>query len=126
LDLPVAAASPALLPVITNQDGSANSDAAPALPGAILTLYGTGEGLTDGVNLSGKPAGLPPAVPRLPVIVTIAGIQAEVLFAGSAPGLIGVMQVNVRVPAGFIAPGKTELAMTVGGAVAPPLPLWLK
>jgi uncharacterized protein (TIGR03437 family) len=30
--------------------------------------------------------------------VTVGGITAEVLFSGLAPGLVGVNQVNVRIP----------------------------
>jgi uncharacterized protein (TIGR03437 family) len=127
LDLPVAAAAPALLPLITNQDGSPNSDTAPAAPNTLLTLFATGEGLTDGANLAGKPATAPFASPLLPVTVTIAGIKVEVQFAGSAPGMIGVMQLNVRAPGGgFIAPGKKDLSLTVGGAAAPSILVWLK
>jgi uncharacterized protein (TIGR03437 family) len=125
-DLPVAVAIPALLPVIVNQDGSPNSDSAPAPPGSVLTLYATGEGLTDGANVAGQPAAIPLARPLLPVAVTIAGIPVDVLFAGSAPGLVGMMQVNARVPGGFLAPGRTEVALTVGGTAAPAVSVWLK
>jgi uncharacterized protein (TIGR03437 family) len=77
--------------------------------------------------VAGKPAAPPLACPLQPVSVTIAGIPAEVLFAGSAPGLIGVMQINARVPGGgFLAPGKTSLSLTVGGAAAPSIPIWLR
>jgi uncharacterized protein (TIGR03437 family) len=126
IDLPVAQTCPALLPLIANPDGSPNGDTAPVAAGAVLTLYATGEGLTDGSNISGQPAGVPLAHPLAPVAVTIAGVPADVLFAGSAPGLIGVMQLNVRVPGGFLAPGKTSLSLTVGGAAAPSIPLWIK
>jgi uncharacterized protein (TIGR03437 family) len=126
IDLPVAAASPALLPVITNQDGSPNGDTAPAPPGSVLTLYATGEGVTDGANIAGQPAGVPLARPLLPVTVTIAGIPVDVLFAGSAPGMVGMLQINARVPSGFLAPGKTDLALTVGGTAATAIAVWLK
>jgi uncharacterized protein (TIGR03437 family) len=127
VDLPVAAASPALLPLVTNQDGTLNSEASPAPPSTLLTLFATGEGLTDGSNVTGKPAGVPLAAPLLPVTLTIAGVPAEILFAGSAPGMIGVMQLNVRTPGGgFLAPGKTDLSLTVGGRAAPPVAVWLK
>jgi hypothetical protein len=48
---------PALLPVITNQDGSPNSDTPPAPPGSVLTLYATGEGLNEGANIVRKTGG---------------------------------------------------------------------
>jgi uncharacterized protein (TIGR03437 family) len=125
-DLPVVPAAPALLQAVTNEDGSLNSETAPAPPGTVLTLYATGEGLTDGGNVSGQPAALPPAHPLLPVTLTIAGIAADVTFAGSAPGMIGVLQINLRVPGGFLAPGKADLMLSVGGAAAPSIPVWLK
>ena len=126
LDLPVAAAAPALLPVVTNQDGSQNSDSAAAPPGTVLTLYATGEGLSDGANIAGKPAVAPLTHPALPVTVTIGGLPAETLFAGSAPGMVGLMQINVRTPGGFLAAGKANLSLTVGGAAAPAVAVWLK
>jgi uncharacterized protein (TIGR03437 family) len=60
------------------------------------------------------------------VTVTIAGIPVDVLFAGSAPGMVGMLQINARVPSGFLAPGKTDLALTVGGTAAPAIAVWLK
>jgi uncharacterized protein (TIGR03437 family) len=53
-------------------------------------------------------------------------VPAEILFAGSAPDLIGVLQINARVPGGFVAPGETAVALTVGTAKAPPIAIWLK
>jgi uncharacterized protein (TIGR03437 family) len=52
--------------------------------------------------------------PVLPVTVTIGGIDAPVLYAGSAAGIIsGVMQVNVTIPA--TAPTGTQpVVVTVG------------
>ena len=126
IDLPVVAAAPALLPVIVNQDGSLNSDTAPAPPGTVLTLYATGEGLTNGPNVSGKPAGAEYTCPLLPVELKISGISSELLFACSAPGLVGAMQINARVPGGFVPSGKSEAELRVGGTAGPPVTLWLK
>lgn len=81
------------------------SPANPADRGSIVTLFATGLGQTlplgvDGLLISAEP--LPR--PILPVSVLIGGVPAEVLYAGIAPGFAGVMQLNVRVPAG-ITPG---------------------
>jgi len=34
--------------------------------------------------------------------VKVGGIAAEVLFAGAAPGLPGVTQINIQIPAGTV------------------------
>src|SRR5262249_62348422 len=114
-----------VLSSIVNPDGTLNGEASPVAAGAVLTLYATGEGITDGANIAGKPAGVPLAAPVLPVTVTFAGLKGDVLFAGSAPGMVGVMQMNVRVPGG-VAVGKADLGLFVGAVPAPAVPIWLK
>ncbi len=125
VDLAVVPAAPALYPVALNADGSANSVTHPAAAGEVLTLYATGEGLTDGSNVSGKTAQAPYARPRLPVGLTLAGIAAQVVDAFSAPGVVGILQVTARVPAGLTA-GQAALQLSVGGAAAPSLAVWVK
>ena len=51
---------------------------------------------------------------------------AEILFAGSAPGPVGILQINARLPGGFVPSGQDRLELTVGTAAAPPLSIWLK
>jgi uncharacterized protein (TIGR03437 family) len=125
LDLPVAPAAPALFPVVVNQDGSPNSETEPASRGTVLTFYGTGEGLTDGSNVSGKMADAPYSRPLLPVTLVVAGIKTEILYAGSAPGMVGLLQVNARVPSGFVPRGPAFVELTVGTATAPSITIWL-
>src|SRR5439155_755885 len=126
LSLPVVAASPALLPLGINQDGSSNAENAPAPRGTVVTLYATGEGLNEGPNITGKPAEAPYARPLLPVTLTVAGVPAEILFAGRAPALVGVMQINARIPGGFIPTGQAPVSLSVGSAAASPITVWLK
>ena len=126
LDLVVVAAAPALFPVVVNQDGSPNSALDPTALGSILTFYATGEGLTNGPNVSGQAAAVPYPSPILPVTLTVAGFPAQILYAGSAPGAVGLLQVNARVPAGFIPTGPVAAELAVGSAVAPDLTIWLK
>jgi uncharacterized protein (TIGR03437 family) len=126
LELVVAAAAPAVFPVVVNQDGSTNSQIDPTALGSILTFYATGEGLTNGPNISGQAAVAPYPSPLLAVTLTVAGFPAEILYAGSAPGAVGLMQVNARVPAGFIPTGAVTAELAVGSAVAPDLTIWLK
>jgi uncharacterized protein (TIGR03437 family) len=44
----------------------------------------------------------------------IGGQQADILFAGPAPGFVGLMQVNARVPASIPA-GAAAVDLIVGG-----------
>jgi uncharacterized protein (TIGR03437 family) len=125
-DVQVAAAAPAIFPVIVNQDGSINSASARAASGDIVVFYATGDGLTNTGNVTGQPAAAPYPQPTLPVGVTVAGIDAEILYAGSAPGLVGAMQINVRVPGGFVPPGQTSIQMTVGDVTSPAVTVWLE
>ncbi|HMC59091.1 MAG TPA: hypothetical protein VKJ01_07865, partial [Candidatus Solibacter sp.] len=126
LDLPVAAAAPGVFSIAINQDGSTNSESSPAPRGTILTFFATGEGLTNGVNISGQAAGAPYPRPVLPVSLAIAGINADLLYAGAVPGGVGVLQVNARVPAGFVAPGPAAVELTLGSFTAPGSTFWLK
>jgi uncharacterized protein (TIGR03437 family) len=110
----------------TNQDGTVNAQAAPAARGTWMTFYATGEGLTDSGNVAGIPAQAPYPHPLLSISLTIAGLNADILYAGSAPAMIGVLQINARIPSGFVAPGETAVALTVGTVQAPPVTIWLK
>jgi uncharacterized protein (TIGR03437 family) len=126
LDLAVVSAAPAVFPVVVNLDGSPNSATAPTALGSILTFYATGEGITDGPNVSGQAAVAPYPSPVLPVTLTVAGFPAQILYVGSAPGAVGLLQVNARVPAAFIPTGPVVAELAVGSAVAPGLTIWLK
>jgi uncharacterized protein (TIGR03437 family) len=106
--------------VVINQDGTLNSESNPAARGSAVTLFATGEGLTDPAAVSGRPASPPYPRPLLPVMLTMGGSEADVLYAGQAPGFAGLMQVNARVPAGFVPPGLLRLELTVGGAASQP------
>jgi len=124
--VPVAPSAPAMLALATNPDGSPNAESAPAPRSGWMTFYATGEGLTDGLNVAGKRAQAPYPHPLLPISLTIAGLNADILYAGSAPDMIGVLQINARIPGGFVAPGEAAAALTVGTATAPPVTIWLK
>jgi uncharacterized protein (TIGR03437 family) len=104
---------------IVNQDGSVNTPENGAERNAVVILYATGEGQTDPGGVDGLLALNALPKPMQPVRVTIGGQSAEVLYAGAAPGMVaGVMQVNVKVPAGVNA-GAVPVVVTVGGASSP-------
>ena len=101
--------------VALNQDGSLNSVARPAARGSVVSLWATGTGQTLPASVDGQaaPAGTLLHT-KLPVSIAIGGQDAEVPFAGAAPGFAGLTQINVRVPANVI-PGAASVKMTVGG-----------
>jgi uncharacterized protein (TIGR03437 family) len=82
---------------ILNQDGSINGPAAPAAPGSILQIFLTG-------------------MPDSSAVSAVIGSQsgARPLYAGPAPGLAGVQQVNVAVSAGA-GGGSTPVAICATG-----------
>jgi uncharacterized protein (TIGR03437 family) len=102
-----------------NQDNSVNGPSNPASPGEIVVLYGTGQGLTDPLPQDGAVAASPYPLPNLPVKVTIGGEQAQVLFAGAAPGMTGVLQVNAVVPADAASNLMSTVILMVGGVSSP-------
>ena len=118
-DLAVAASAPGLFAYASSADN-------PAPRGSVVVLYGTGEGLTTGPNIAGQAAAAPYPQPLLPVSLSIAGVPAQLLYAGSAPGTAGVLQVNAVVPGGFVQPGPAVARLTVGGVASPPLTIWLQ
>ena len=126
VDLAVVPSAPGIFSTVVNQDGSYNSAGNPAPRGTFLTFYGTGEGLTNGSNISGQPAADPYPQPQLPVTVTVSGTTAQIAWAGSAPGLVGVLQVNLRVPGGYVPSGAVPLELTVGTAVSADVTIWVE
>ena len=88
--IPVAAAAPALFALnagsgqalALNSDSTANSEANPAARGSVFSLFATGFGLAT------NPGG-----------VLVGSTAANILFLGDAPGLIGITQINIQLPA---------------------------
>ncbi len=86
--------------VAQNEDGSLNSEKNPAVAGKVITLYGTGQGVVDNPPADGDIPNKAVSSPRAPTIFigTEFVTGADVLYAGLAPTLVGVWQVNVRIP----------------------------
>ena len=111
-----------------NEDGTYNSETNPTPRGSVVVLFATGEGRTNPTSVEGRlAAGFPLPAPVLPVSVKVAGYTADVLFAGSAPGFAGLIQVNVRIPNGFVPPGSQPVTLQVGTAQSEDgVTIWLK
>ncbi len=106
----VAAAQPQVLrngskALALNQDGTLNTLANPTAPGSLVTIFASGAGLPRNPLPDGSLAG--PQTPTLPIVIVPAFPVAvlygdrsvEVLYAGTAPGLVAnLLQINLRLP----------------------------
>jgi uncharacterized protein (TIGR03437 family) len=103
-----------------NENGSLNGGGNPARRGSVLVLYATGEGQTLPAGQDGTIQGSNPARPSLEIRVVIGGREAQILYAGGAPGLVsGLLQVNARVPDDAPAGDAVPLTLRAGQASSP-------
>jgi adhesin/invasin len=98
-----------------NGDLSPHTPATPLAASDYVVLYATGVGPVTPPVPDGAPA---PAVPlsliNAPVQVSIGGKSALVTYQGLTPGLAGLAQFNVIVPAG-LEPGDQAVFITING-----------
>ncbi|MFN0123333.1 MAG: sulfatase-like hydrolase/transferase [Blastocatellia bacterium] len=94
--------------IALNADYSLNADfeqrpgARPEPAGGVVILFATGIGATNPPVADGQGAPLTPlAADAGMTSVTIGGMDAPVLFSGLTPGLVGLWQLNVRIPEGL-------------------------
>ena len=88
----------------------------PIHPKDILVIIATGMGLTSPQPPTGDVApSNPPAVVTEVPVVTLGGVSLDVLYAGLAPGEVGVYQVNVAVPWWASAGMQVQLTINQGG-----------
>jgi uncharacterized protein (TIGR03437 family) len=108
---------------VINQDGTVNGPNNPAVRGAYVSIYATGEGQTTPGGIDGLVAG-GLSKPNAGVTVSIGQINATVLYAGTA-SFDGFFQVNAVIPQGLTA-GSVPITLTVGGAASPTLNVFVK
>jgi uncharacterized protein (TIGR03437 family) len=93
---------------------------APAQAGDVLVIYCAGLGVTNQPVADGAASpGSPPTQTQAPVTVSIGGQNANVLFAGLTPTLVGLYQVNVVMPAGVTPGNAVPVLLTVAGQTSP-------
>jgi uncharacterized protein (TIGR03437 family) len=108
------------LGAILNQDGSVNSGNNAAARGSVIVVYASGEGQTSPAGVDGQVIGSVLKRPVQPVRARIGGVECQVEYAGSAPGLVsGVIQLNIRVDAS-VGTGLQAIDFSVGSVTSPP------
>jgi uncharacterized protein (TIGR03437 family) len=125
--IPVASAAPSIFTVngsgvgagsIVNADGSVNDSTHPASRGSVIQIYATGGGQTNPLSSTGAVAASAANL-SLPVTVSIGGVNAQVLYAGSAPGEAdGVVQINAVVSATAPQGSNVPLVVTIGAVAS--------
>jgi len=125
----IADTSPAIFTVTQNGNGqgailnadtgnpyiiTVNSVDNPAPKGSAVSIYATGSGLWNRTVQSGSILLDTMTRPAAPVLLTIGGQPARILYAGAAPYLVsGELQVNAIIPDG-IGSGPQPLVLTIG------------
>jgi uncharacterized protein (TIGR03437 family) len=93
---------------------------APAQAGDVLVIYCAGLGVTNPLVGDGVASpSSPPAQTQAPVTVSIGGQNANVVFAGLTPTLVGLYQVNVTMPSGVTPGSAVPVLLTVAGQTGP-------
>ncbi len=118
-----------------NQDGSINGPANPAARGTVVQLFGTGQGPVRNPVADGQPAPLAQdrtlAAPtsdattcltKQPAVCVALGASgggaqlAEIQYSGLAPGLVGVWQINIKIPTSGLLGNTMSVRALIGGA----------
>ena len=99
---------------ILNQNLGPNSASNPADRGSIVSVFATGAGQMDPPGIDGQVIGSELPLPLLPVKAWVGDQEAQVRYAGGAPGLIsGILQINILIPLD-LEPGTHQLVIGVG------------
>jgi uncharacterized protein (TIGR03437 family) len=117
--VPVAAARPEIFGTwdqvcVYDEHGAANDPEHPAARGSVIVAYGTGQGLVQPALSTGEPGDSGP-LNRAVVTAKIGDVAAPVEFAGLAPGFVGLLQLNIKVPDNAPTGDSVELTLTCNG-----------
>jgi uncharacterized protein (TIGR03437 family) len=103
---------------ILNQDGSANGPANRAERGSVIQIFATGQGYVPNAPPDGEaPTGAVPTPEKPRVIIGTCFTddcnekEETILYSGLAPGLVGVWQINVRVPQATVPDPQVPVAI---------------
>jgi uncharacterized protein (TIGR03437 family) len=124
--LEISSSSPGIFAAVKASDFSLTSEISTAAPGDAIAIFATGlDAGSPAVQTGQLPLGSPLSNTVAIPVVTIGGMSAEVAASVLAPGLAGVQQINVIIPAGA-ASGSQELKFTVDGVESNPVNIFVQ
>jgi uncharacterized protein (TIGR03437 family) len=105
-----------------NQDGvTVNSPSNPAEPNSVVVLYATGGGPWTESIPDGQIMGSHLVAPKAPVFARVGKLPAQILYVGTAPGLVnGALQLNILLPKELIGGPAVPIQISVGNYTSPP------
>jgi hypothetical protein len=107
-------------PIIVHLNNTLVTPSSPAAANEVLVIYATGAGTFDHPPATGAASpGSPVASARVTPTVTVGGVPAQVQFAGLTPGLVGLLQINIKLPTSLPATATLPLAVQFGSASSP-------
>ena len=106
---------PGVFNAVLNQDLTVNSSTNPAAVGSFVSLFATGQGQLSPDLMTGQPGPsvAPLPAPQLPVSATVDGLPVQNLAVAMAPGLVGLLQINIQLSPG-LSSGQVEARVTIG------------
>lgn len=98
--VPVRPVDPGLYEQVLNSDGSVNSKENPATAGSVVTLLATGQGKWTPSLSTGAPGpeSAPFPAPEATVQAFLDDEPVVLLYAGAAPGRVGVLELRIQLP----------------------------
>jgi uncharacterized protein (TIGR03437 family) len=122
ITVPVATVAPGIFAmngrdaiVVRNSDNSLATRDRPTRRNEFVYFYATGLGAVENTPASGQPASaVPLSRALLQPVITLGGVRCDVLYAGLAPGFVGVFQLNIQVPVQAVS-GAQDIVVTSSG-----------
>jgi uncharacterized protein (TIGR03437 family) len=85
---------------VLNQDNTVNSQTNAAAQGTVIQIFGTGQGFVTGAPADGTASNgqVPTQFKPIFIMGTAPVPDENIQYSGLAPGLVGVWQINVKIP----------------------------
>jgi uncharacterized protein (TIGR03437 family) len=111
-------------PIIVHLDNRLVTPADPASTNEFLIIYATGVGTFDNPAVTGAASPASPlASAKVLPTVSVGGAPVQVLFAGLTPGFVGLVQINIKLPATLPPGNSLPIVVQFPGGSSPSLNL---